>query len=451
LHGGVAQVVEQAAHIRWVRGSNPFAAIFLPSTIDGVIKDRQYFKFSLYGFLKNLRFFDPFILLFFREMGLSFLQIGTLFSIREIATNMLEIPTGIVADSFGRRRAMIFSFGAYVVSFLLFYFLPNYSLYALAMVFFAMGEAFRTGTHKAMSYLQQTGQKRQKVAYYGHTRAWSERGAALSSLIAAALVLYSGSYRIIFLGSVIPYLAGLALMISYPRELDGLKMKKESVHFFKDAGKQIVATIKGFIDVFRYPGFVRTLFNSASFDAVFKTVKDYIQPVLQTLALGLPILVSLSGDRRVAILTGIVYSILYLISAFASSRAGSIEKRIPSLAHSVNLTYLFGAVLVLATGSLLFASSRIPAVALFILLYVLMNLRRPLTVGFVSEQISESVMASGLSGESQVKTILMALLAPLVGFMADTVGIAVALGSMGLLLLIAFPLLRVRGSAHVEA
>jgi hypothetical protein len=28
LHGGVAQLVEQAAHIRWVRGSNPFAAIF---------------------------------------------------------------------------------------------------------------------------------------------------------------------------------------------------------------------------------------------------------------------------------------------------------------------------------------------------------------------------------------------------------------------------------------
>jgi MFS family permease len=418
----------------------------------GIIKDRQYFKFSLYGFLKNLRFFDPFILLFFREMGLSFLQIGTLFSIREIATNVLEVPTGIVADAFGRRRAMIFSFGAYIISFLLFYFLPGYSLYALAMVFFAMGEAFRTGTHKAMimSYLLQTGQKEQKVAYYGHTRAWSERGAALSSLIAAALVLYSGSYRIIFLGSVIPYLAGLALMISYPRELDGLKTEREFVHFFREAGHQIAATVKGFIDIFRHPGFLRILFNSASFDAVFKTVKDYIQPVLQTLALALPVLVSLSGDRRVAILTGIIYFILYLISAFASSRAGTIERRIPSLARSVNLTYLAGGILVLATGSLLFASSRIPAVALFILLHVLMNLRRPLTVGFVSEQISENVMASGLSVESQVKTILVALLAPLVGFMADTVGIAVALGSMGLLLLIAFPSLRVPAAVHRE-
>jgi MFS family permease len=412
----------------------------------GIKKDKQYTKFSLYGFLKNLRFFDPFILLFFREMGLSFLQIGTLFSIREIATNLLEVPTGIVADAFGRRRAMIFSFGAYIVSFLLFYFLPGYSMYAIAMIFFAMGEAFRTGTHKAMimSYLQQTGQKQQKVAYYGHTRAWSERGAALSSLIAAGLVLYSGSYRIIFLGSVIPYVAGLLLMISYPPELDGAKPEKESVNLLKNSGSQILATTRGFIDIFRHPGFLRTLFNSASFDAVFKTVKDYIQPILQTLALSLPIAVSLSGDRRVAILTGSIYFILYIIAASASSRAGYLEQRIRSLARAVNLTYLIGGTLVLSTGSLLLASSPIPAVVLFILLYVVMNLRRPLTVGFVSEQISEGVMASGLSGESQIKTILVAALAPLVGFIADKGGVAVALGATGLLLLIVFPLLRIR-------
>ena len=64
-------------------------------------KDLMYHKFRTYGFLKNLRFFDPFLVLFFREMGLSFLEIGTLFSIREVATNLLEIPTGVIADAYG--------------------------------------------------------------------------------------------------------------------------------------------------------------------------------------------------------------------------------------------------------------------------------------------------------------------------------------------------------------
>ncbi len=71
-------------------------------------KDRQFYKFAAYGFLKNLRFFEPFLILFFREMGLSFLQIGMLFSIREIATNLLELPTGLVADIYGRRISMLF-------------------------------------------------------------------------------------------------------------------------------------------------------------------------------------------------------------------------------------------------------------------------------------------------------------------------------------------------------
>ena len=66
-------------------------------------KDRMFYKFSLYGFLKNLRFFEPFILLFFRDASLSYLQIGLLFSIRDLATNILEIPTGVYADAFGRR------------------------------------------------------------------------------------------------------------------------------------------------------------------------------------------------------------------------------------------------------------------------------------------------------------------------------------------------------------
>ena len=84
-------------------------------------KDLQYYKFCIYGFLKNLRFFEPFLILFFLEKGLSFFQIGTLYAIREITINILEIPTGIVADSLGRRRTMIFSFIAYIISFIIFY------------------------------------------------------------------------------------------------------------------------------------------------------------------------------------------------------------------------------------------------------------------------------------------------------------------------------------------
>ena len=82
-------------------------------------KDLQYVKFSSYGFLKNLKLFEPFLILFLLEKNMTFTLIGTLYAYREIMTNLLEVPTGIIADAFGRRRTMVQSFLAYIISFLI--------------------------------------------------------------------------------------------------------------------------------------------------------------------------------------------------------------------------------------------------------------------------------------------------------------------------------------------
>ena len=84
-------------------------------------KDLMYYKFCSYGFLKNLNFFEPFLLLFFLEKGFSYLQIGVLYSIQSISTNLLEIPTGIMADAMGRRRTMIYSMISYIFAFVVFF------------------------------------------------------------------------------------------------------------------------------------------------------------------------------------------------------------------------------------------------------------------------------------------------------------------------------------------
>ena len=67
-------------------------------------KDLQFYKFSLYGFLKNLKFFEIFIILFFREKGLSFFQIGFLFSISSLLTNVFEVPTGLFSRFLGQKK-----------------------------------------------------------------------------------------------------------------------------------------------------------------------------------------------------------------------------------------------------------------------------------------------------------------------------------------------------------
>jgi len=191
-------------------------------------KDIQYYKFCLYGFLKNQRFFDPFLMLFFLEKNLLYMQIGVLYSIKMITRTILEIPSGVIADALGRRGTMIFSYAMYILSFLIYYWSRTYGLLIVASLVFGIGDAFRTGTHKAMifEYLKYKSWEDQKVHYYGHTRSWSQVGSAVSSLIAAIIVFYSGRYTDIFLFTLIPYLIGLVLLASYPRILEGSGVKK---------------------------------------------------------------------------------------------------------------------------------------------------------------------------------------------------------------------------------
>jgi len=405
-----------------------------------ITKDLQYYKFSAYGFLKNLRFFDPFLLLFLRSVGLSFFQIGLLFSIREISVTVLEVPTGIVADWLGRKSAMIFSFLSYILSFALFYLFSSFALFALAMFLFGIGEAFRTGTHKAMifDYLRWKNIADQKTAYYGHTRSWSQRGSALSSLIAGALVLLVRNYRVVFLATIFPYILELGLMISYPPELNGL-------------GESSRSGRKGFdwralVEVLRTAEFRRGILNSAVYDGLFKAVKDYLQPVLRTLALSLPVLLAWQSEQRSAIVIALVYFLIFMLSARASRSSDLFRQRFRNLPVAVNVSFVIGVLLTALVGLFYYGNWTGWAVVLFVSLYVFQNLRRPMNISYISDVIPAQLMATGLSIESQVKTAVIAILAPIIGWLADHFQIGIALAVVAVIVALSFPLYFLRGS-----
>ena len=75
------------------------------------------FRFSLYGFLKNQRYFEAFLYLAFLDKGLDFFQIGMLVGLRSLAVSVMEIPSGAIADVFGRRHSLVLSLLAYIGGF----------------------------------------------------------------------------------------------------------------------------------------------------------------------------------------------------------------------------------------------------------------------------------------------------------------------------------------------
>ena len=401
-------------------------------------KDLQYYKFCLYGFLKNQRFFEPFFMLYFLKLGMSFTQVGTLYAIREITRNIFEIPSGILADALGRRRTMMASFSFYIISFVLYYFANGYLSLAIACIFFGSADAFRTGTHKAMifQYLKLHGWEDQKVHYYGHTRSWSQMGSALSSLIAAAIVLGSGNYSSVFLFSLIPYLGDLLLMASYPAALEGkaAKISDESVLLlFKKV-------IQEFVFSFKNIRVLKAIINMSAFSGYYQAVKDYLQPVIRSFAMSLPVLLTLNSHEKEAILIGIIYFLLYFATSFASRNSGKIADKFKSLSKPLNLTLIIG----LSTGILIGIFYKINlviiSVLLFCFIYILENLRRPMAISYVTEQLNQNILASVLSAESQANTVFAAIIAVLFGFFADKFGIEISFICISFVLLILSPL-----------
>lgn len=405
-------------------------------------RDLQYAKFSAYGFLKNLRFFEPFMVLFLLSQGLSYLQVGTLYAVREILVNVMEIPSGAVADGLGRRRTMVASFLAYIVSFGFFWFGSGMPLFLTAILFFSVGEAFRTGTHKAMifAYLRINNLQEHGNDYYGHTRSWSQMGSALSAIIAAAIVFFSRNYRSVFLFSMIPYLLDLLLMLSYPRELDG----EGGTFSLKSVRDNFRSVGRGLLETWRRPGAARAVLSASSFGGFYKGGKDYLQPMISAMALSIPVLHGLPGDRREALLIGAVYTVIYLLTSFASRSSASLAKRFRSSETALNALLILGLGLGLVAGISRWQGLTVIPVVAFLSIYALQNLRQPVGVSVVAERIPKEVLATVLSAQSQLQSLFAAVVALLVGATADyfggNVGVGLALSAgVGVIML---PLLR---------
>jgi MFS family permease len=399
------------------------------------------FKFSAYGFLKNLRFFEPFLYLFFLANGLSYLQIGILISIREISVNLLEIPTGIVADMTGRRRAMAIAFASYMASFSAFYLFSGFYPFIPAMVLFALGETFRSGTHKSMimTHLDREEMSDRKVEYYGKTRSASRLGSALSALIAALIVFQWQDYNVVFLATLVPYTLGFLLMFTYPSELDGQIAKRTSL-------SEVRTHISNSISQLRHsPGLARMLANSSIYDSFFTISKDYLSPIVKRYAVMLPVLLYIGNvEERTAIMVGIVYFFVYMCSFVASRRSYALLRRVGNMATALNVLYL-----VLAVSFLLIAVSLgmgwvMVSIAGFFLLFILYNIRKPMVVGYLGDRIQPQTRATLLSTQNQTVSVVGIFIAPALGYLADAYGIAYTFGFGALVLLVSGLILPIR-------
>ncbi|MFO7890289.1 MAG: MFS transporter [bacterium] len=375
-------------------------------------------RFALYGFLKNQRYFEPFLLLYFLDSGLNFSQIGVLIFFRELSKNLFEIPSGGIADLYGRRRSMILSFVFYIFSLQIFFFFPSFVFMIGAMVFFGMGEAFRSGTHKAMifAWLDRYGRLQEKNKIYGYTRSWSKIGSAVSIVIASAIVLILRDFSWLFALTLFPYILEIINFLGYP---DYLNLQS---HGSTNTKSIFFHLWNAFKDAFQIPKLRRLLTESMSFEGMFASVKDYIQPIIKNSMLLLPLLIHLTEFQRTTVMVSITYLLFHIFSAWGSRKSYKISQKTGSLETAAD--FIWKVTFLLYMLLLLFILFKIPIpliIIIFILLYFTQNLWRPILISRFESFAIDFKAATILSIESQAKSVSVMILAPVIGFSIDLV------------------------------
>jgi MFS family permease len=162
----------------------------------------------IFEILQNLHFFAGVLVPFFTLWGgMSFTQIMILQAIFTFSIFALEVPTGTIADKFGRRISLSLAGVAGMLGALIYVSYPNFWVFALAEFVFGIGIALASGADQAMIYDSLKQAKREKESKKIFSR-WGSM-MLISLMIAAPVGSLIGKYfglKIPMLLTAVPFL-----------------------------------------------------------------------------------------------------------------------------------------------------------------------------------------------------------------------------------------------------
>lgn len=403
-------------------------------------------RFCAYSVLKNLRFADPFFLLFLRDAGLSYTAIGALLGFQNLIVAFLEVPLGVWADRFGRRRSLAACFLAYGIAFTLY---PG-ALYRtaafqsgllyLAATVFALAEALRSGSHKAimLDYLDGRHESDRATYVIGLTRSFSKFSAGLSAVTAGVLLYLTNSWVLLFLLSAAAAVAGFFVMLSYPRRLEGEQQRSGSPkRTWRAHLEQLAAG----------PGWMGLIMQSILFESQVRLVtKYYVQVFLNDglRAFGYAVMPSSHAVRTStgAVWYGLHEAIREALGGAAARLGPVLEKSAGGSQRALRVAQGTAALALVALAFAAFRQGAWLALGVMTLLFltVLSNARKPVFVGAFNRVMDKPRRATALSIHSFANSMVFAALLPLTGWLTDQYGLVMvfsgsaALASIGLFL-----------------
>lgn len=388
----------------------------------------QIRKFYLTEFLKTQRYFIPVMVLFLQFHKLSYTEIFLLYAINSAVVFLLEIPSGVVADQFGKKLSLVFSRFCLIPAFVIFAFADNFWMFLAAMIILGINKAFKSGTHKAYiyDYLEQSGLDTSFTEVIGKGKFWARLGEAVACGTGGVIAKRYG-FNMVFVFALGPAIVNCINTLTYARIEEKHKRTTFSLksHFEHIFGSLAEIRSRRIVH--------RVIVNAAIFAFCLGASEMFFQPYMRQV--GIPIE-----------LIGFVYTAVFVITAFGSRYAPLLEKRL-TRATIANLIGWLSVVPLLVLG-LRFVS--VAGVLLFTAIIFMRNVRRPALITELNLHIPSSRRATILSVDALFTALLALVFLPVVGFVSDTVSVHSAFLILGGVLILNQALFYIPGHADTK-
>lgn len=373
---------------------------------------KQVTKFYLSSFLKNQTYFVPVMILFFQNLGLSYSEIFWIFTIGSFFSFVVEIPTGIFADIYGKRKSIIISKLVIFISFVAFGLSFNFWSLLLANLIYEFGKSFRSGTETAFVYDYLFENKNNPS--YAYVKANQKFYARTSEAIGTAL---GGFIASLFGFGLVFLLAALPAFINFIQSLTWEYIKETEEK--QNIGESFLIAKNSIIEVFKSKYVRSVALNIAFFSSALFALDKFIQPYMENAGIEIKYF-------------GIIYSAFLLMAAFAAKYGTKLEEKFGS-AKVMNIVTIvaFLAILTIGLGNYYFWG-----VGLFFFVIMAENVRSPIANDLFHRNISSKNRATMGSILELLKSSSKLIVLPIVGYFADIYSMNFAILFIAVLVLV---------------
>lgn len=385
-------------------------------------------KLYLSKFLRNLQFFGSVSVPFFLDWAqIDYTKIFILESFFMLSIFILEVPTGIVADKYGRKLSIVLGSLCSAVSMFIFGFVSNYWLYFPAEFIGALGFTFMSGADSALLYdsLKNIHQDQDAGIIFSRY----ETAGTLGILLGFPLGSLIAGSRIAPYPSTLPLTFTLTGIFSLFAVIVALTFKEpernEKIKGFIREG------IEGFTYIFRHAKLRAFAFNFTFISSTTMFMFWFYQSLAQIVGI----------DVKYNGFIGAGYNLFSALLLLNIKRIENLIGMKSTLFYSAFLPGLFFA------GLFFIKNTYFVLTAIFMITGLKM-MRTPVLTDFMNRQIESRNRATVLSGISMLGKLMIMILYPMVGWLAD-ISLQYTFLFLGIITLI-FSFLNRIGSEHLE-